>query len=133
MYVMSEHVFTTYTLYIFIGTTVIVANVHQWNDEVTVLCVFQHTLSKMCYVQLVSDVMRGFYKRVYIEGEEEASHTFTGLMSGTYTVLVYGLERGEATCSPPEPDYVTVVYVNTTLHTSETLTLTPGITSMSHV
>ena len=89
------------------------AYVHQWNDGIHVLCVFQHTLSDKCYVQLVSTIMGGFHEGEYLEGEEEASYSFTNLASGTYTVLVYGLKR-EVSCLPPhDPDYITVVSVNT--------------------
>ena len=54
-------------------------------------CTFQYTLSEKCYVQLVSDVMDGYHEGVYLEGETEASHNFTGLLSGTYVILVHGL------------------------------------------
>ena len=104
-----------------VGTTVILVNVHQWNDGVDVSCIFRHTLSDKCYVQLVSGVMGGFHKGEYLEGEEEASHSFTGLVSGTYTVLVFGLEREETSCSPPDdPDYITVVSVSALQQTSVT-------------
>ena len=88
----------------------------------------------MCYIQLVSDVMSGFHAGQYLEGEGEASHRFTGLMSGTYTVLVYAVRRGETSCSPPhDPDYVTVASVTAGQHTPVTsihvpvITHTPGV------
>ena len=105
----------------------ILVNVHQWNDGVDVSCIFQHTLSDKCYVQLVSCVMGGFHEGEYLEGEEEASHSFTDLVSGTYTVLVYGLEREKISCSPPDdPDYITVVSMSALQQTS--LTSVPVIT-----
>ena len=66
-------------------------NVQQFSGGIHVRCIFQHTLSEKCYVQLVSDIMNGFNDREYLEGENKASHMFTDLVSGTYTVLVYGL------------------------------------------
>ena len=84
-------------------------------------CTFQYTLSEKCYVQLVSDVMDGYHEGVYLEGETEASHNFTGLLSGTYVILVYGL-RGDSTACPPlgGPDYITVANVTTSELTSNT-------------
>ena len=115
----------------------ILVTVYQLRDEITVLCVFQHTLSNMCYVQLVSDVMSGFNKGQHLEGGGGASHSFTGLMSGTYTVLVYGLGREETSCSPPhDPDYVTVVSVTGSQHASVTsvpvVTHEPGVIVYTH-
>ena len=121
-----------------IGTTVILVTVYQLRDEITVLCVFRHTLSNMCYVQLVSDVMSGFHEGQHLEGEGGASHSFTDLMSGTYTVLVYGLGREETSCSPPhDPDYVTVVSVTASQHASVTsvpvITHEPGVIVYTHI
>lgn len=90
----------------------ILVYVDQWNDRIDVLCMFQHTLSDKCYIQLVMD---WFHKGDYVEGAVEANYSFTGLESGTYTVLVYGLESGVEHCLPPgDPDYITVVSVSAT-------------------
>ena len=87
----------------------------QLNDDITVRCIFERTLSERCYVQLVSGVMGGFHKVVYLEGEDETSYSFTGLTSGTYTVLVYGQSRETQFCSPPgDPDYITAISVGAT-------------------
>lgn len=92
------------------GTTVILVYVIQLNDRIDVLCVFQYTLSDKCYIQLV---MNWFHKGEYVEGAVQANHSFTSLESGTYTVLVYGLENEGEHCSPPhDPDYTTVVSVS---------------------
>ena len=113
---MAAWSYTCVTFNLIIGTTLISVNVNQANDGVDILCSFQHTLAKSCYVQLVSDM---FHEGQYLEGEGEASHSFTGLNSGTYTVLVYGLGREETSCSPPhDPDYVTVVSVTANQHIS---------------
>ena len=112
-----------------IGTRVILVNVHLGEDGVDVLCSFQHTLAESCYVQLVSDM---FHDGEYLEGsrEGEASHSFTGLMSGTYTVLVYGVGRKETSCLPlfHDPDYVTVVNVTVSQHSPVTSIHVPVIT-----
>ena len=110
--------------------------IHQWTDEVYVSCIFPHTLSDMCYVQLVSDIMNGFHEAEYLEGEEEASHRFTGLVPGTYTVLVYGLGKEEVSCLlPRDPDYITVVNVITTKHASVTSApvITPELSTCIHI
>ena len=62
---------------------------------------------------IVTDALSGFHEGEYLEGEERASHSFTGVLPGTYTVLIYGLDREEVSFSPPDgPDYVTVVSVS---------------------
>ena len=54
-----------------------------------------------------------FYDGEYLEGDEEASHSFTRLQPAKYTVLIYGMEREMRSFSLPDgPDYVTVVNVN---------------------
>ena len=94
------------------GTTVILANVQHWNDGLNVTCIFSTTLSEKCYVQIVTDAVSGFHEGEYLEGEDRASHSFTGLWPGTYTVLVYGMDREEVFISLPDgPDYVSVVSV----------------------
>ena len=74
---------------------------------VVVRCVFRHTLSQRCYVQLVSG---GLYQAVCMEGEGEGSHRFTDLSATTYSVLVYGV-TGDESCPAisRDPDYITVV------------------------
>lgn len=90
----------------------ILVYVNQWNDRIDVLCVFQNALSDKCYIQLV---MNWFHKGEYVEGAVQANHSFTSLASGTYTVLVFGLENGVEHCSPlRDPDYTTVVSVSAT-------------------
>ena len=85
--------------------------------EVVVRCVYRHTLSERCYVQLVSsEVEGGFYHGGCVEGEGEGVHRFSGLLPASYTVLVYGLtatEREEDSCSPTagDPDYISVATV----------------------
>ena len=104
--------------------------VHQWTDEVDVSCIFHHTLSDKCFVQLVSDIMDGFHEAANLEGEEKASYRFTDLVPGTYIVLVYGLGIEDVSCSlSRDPDYITVVNVITTSYTSESVTSAPVITS----
>ena len=120
--------YTCVTFNLIIGTTLILVNVNQANDGVDVLCSFQYALAKSCYVQLVSDT---FHEGQYLEGEGEAiaSHSFTGLNSGTYTVLVYGLSREETSCSPPhDPDYVTVVSVTAIASQHTSVASVPVIT-----
>ena len=64
-------------------------------------------------MQIVTDAVSGFHEGEYLEGEERASHSFTGLCPGTYTVLVYGMDREEVSISPLDgPDYVSVVRVS---------------------
>ena len=95
-----------------IGTTVIMVDIQQLNGGVAVRCIFQHTLSQICYVQLVGSASGGFHEGICLQGERQASHMFTGLVSSTYTVLVYGLRRDEASCSLyGDPDYITIVDV----------------------
>ena len=94
------------------GTRVISVEVWEEGGEVVVRCVFRHTLSERCHVQLVSGEGGGFYQGGCVEDENEGSHRFTGLYSPTtYTVLVYGLPRAAETCSPSggDPDYITVI------------------------
>ena len=43
-------------------------------------CIFQHTLSQICYVQLVDSASGGFHEGAYLHGEGKASHIFTGLV-----------------------------------------------------
>ena len=95
-------------------------DVQELEGVVVVRCVFRHTLSKRCYVQLVSGVEGGFYEGGCVEGEGEASLRFPGLSPATYTVLVYGLE---ISCSygGGTPDYITVVTVSGPCPTSVTI------------
>ena len=88
-------------------------NVQHWNDGLNVTCIFSNTLSEKCYVQVVTDAVSGFHEGEYLEGEERASHSFTGLWPGTYTVLVYGMDREEVFILHPSdgPDYVSLVNV----------------------
>ena len=91
--------------------------VEELEGEVVVRCVFRHTLSQRCYVQLVSsEVEGGFQEGGCVEGEGEGVHRFPGLLPATYTVLVYGLVAGggEDSCSPApgDPDYITVATVH---------------------
>ena len=92
--------------------------VEEVEGEVVVRCVFRHTLSERCYVQLVSSEMEeGFHQGGCVEGEGEGVHRFSGLLPASYTVLVYGLaaaEREEDSCSPTarSPDYISVATVS---------------------
>ena len=104
-----------------IGTTIIIVDVQQLTRGIHIKCKFQYTLSNKCYVQLVSEVMDGYYERVYLEGEREASHNFTELVSGVYTILVYGQRReGLSFQLPGDPDYITIARVATVQPTSVT-------------
>jgi hypothetical protein len=99
-----------------INTRVVGVEVSEVEGEVVVRCVFRHTLSQRCYVQLVSsEVEGGFQEGGCVEGEGEGVHRFPGLLPTTYTVLVYGLAAGggEDSCSPApgDPDYITVATV----------------------
>ncbi|CAI8051925.1 hypothetical protein GBAR_LOCUS28408 [Geodia barretti] len=79
-----------------INTRVVRVEVGELEGEVVVRCVFRHTLSQRCYVQLVSsEVEGGFQEGGCVEGEGEGVHRFPGLLPATYTVLVYGLVAGE--------------------------------------
>jgi hypothetical protein len=100
-----------------INTRVVGVEVSEVEGEVVVRCVFRHTLSQRCYVQLVSsEVEGGFQEGGCVEGEGEGVHRFPGLLPTTYTVLVYGLAAGggEDSCSPApgDPDYITVATVH---------------------
>ena len=101
----------------FPGTRVLIVEVEEMEREVVVRCVFRHTLSERCYVQLVSsEVERGFHQGGCVEGEGEGVHRFSGLLPASYTVLVYGLaaaEKEEDSCSPTagDPDYISVATV----------------------
>ena len=84
-------------------------------EEVVVRCVFRHTLSERCYIQLVSsELNEKFHKGECVVGKEQASYSFPDLLPATYTVLVYGLAAGEEPCSPNAggPDYITLVTVH---------------------
>ena len=100
-----------------LGTRVLTVEVEEMEREVVVRCVFRHTLSERCYVQLVSsEVEGGFQQGGCVEGEGEGVHRFSGLLPASYTVLVYGLaaaEREEDSCSPTagDPDYISVATV----------------------
>ena len=99
------------------GTRVLIVEVEELEGEVVVRCVFRHTLSQRCYVQLVSsEVEGGFQEGGCVEGEGEGVHRFPGLLPVTYTVLVYGLAAGGGvdSCSPApgDPDYITVATVH---------------------
>ena len=98
------------------GTGVIDVYVEQVTGGVIIVkCMFQHTLSVKCYIQLVSDVLGGYYEGVCLEGEGEASHIFNDLVSGTYTVLVYGLDTQHPYCLPSGyHDYITVINIDQT-------------------
>ena len=90
----------------------IMVDIQQLTGGVALRCIFQHTLSQTCYVQLVGSASGGFHEGACLQGEREASHMFTGLVSGTYAVLVYGQRRDEASCSLyGDPDYITVVSI----------------------
>ena len=93
------------------GTRVIDVDVEQVTGGVIIVkCMFHHTLLVKCYIQLVSDVLGGYYEGVCLEGEGEASHIFNDLVSGTYTVLVYGLDTQHPYCLPSGyHDYITVI------------------------
>ncbi|CAI8021838.1 hypothetical protein GBAR_LOCUS12880 [Geodia barretti] len=100
-----------------ISTRVLIVEVGELEGEVVVRCVFRHTLSQRCYVQLVSsEVEGGFQQGGCVEGEGEGVHRFSGLLPVTYTVLVYGLAvgGGEGSCSPAlgDPDFITVATVH---------------------
>ena len=103
--------------------------------EVVVRCVFRHTLSERCYVQLVSsEVKGGFHQGGCVEGE--GVHRFSGLLPASYTVLVYGLaaaEREEDSCSPTagHPDYISVATVYGP-HPSSPTSATDNITGILH-
>ena len=95
----------------------LIVEVGELEGEVVVRCVFRHTLSQRCYVQLVSsEVEGGFQEGGCVEGEGEGVHRFPGLLPATYTVLVYGLAvgGGEGSCSPTlgDPDFITVATVH---------------------
>ena len=101
------------------GTRVLTVEVEKIEGEVVVRCVFRHTLSESCYVQLVSsEVEGGFYQGGCVEGEGEGEgvHRFSGLLPASYTVLIYGLVEGEKEddCAPApgNPDYISVVTVS---------------------
>ena len=110
--------FFDFFLIIFTGTRVLTVEVEEMEREVVVRCVFRHTLSDRCYVQLVTHEMeRGFYQGGCVEGEGEGVRRFSGLLPASYTVLVYGLtatEREEDSCSPTarDPDYISVATVS---------------------
>ena len=114
------------TLYVFVDTTVIDVDVEQVTEDLIVKCIFQHTLSVKCYIQLVSYVLGGYHEGVCLEGEREASHIFNDLVSGTYTLLVYGLDTQHPYCLPTGyHDYITVINIDQT----QTLSITsPTIT-----
>jgi len=61
-------------------------------------------------VQVIESVT-GFYDAVYLEGEESESahHTLTGLQSGTYTIVVYGVEAEDSFSIADRPDYFTLI------------------------
>ncbi|CAI8019347.1 hypothetical protein GBAR_LOCUS11635 [Geodia barretti] len=107
---------TNSTATLSISTRVLIVEVEEFEGGVLVRCVFRHTLSERCYVQLVSsEVEGGFQVGWCVEGEGEGVHRFSSLLPATYTVLVYGMvaEGGVDTCSPVagEPDYITVTTV----------------------
>ena len=108
--------------------------VEEFEGGVLVRCVFRHTLSERCYVQLVSsEVEGGFQVGWCVEGEGEGVRRFPGLLPATYTVLVYGMAAGgvEDTCSPvADPDYITVTTVVGRPHPSPVATQ-PSLTSTS--
>lgn len=113
--VSSEHILRyRYTLCnIYTGTRVIKVEVKVLKEEVVVRCVFRHTLSERCYIQLVSSELKEkFHKGECVVGKEQASHSFPDLLLAIYTVLVYGLAAGEELCSPGGPDYITLVTVH---------------------
>ena len=104
--------------YCFSGTRVLRVELEEMVRGVVVRCVFRHTLSERCYVQLVSsEVEGGFYQGGCVEGEGEGVHRFSDLFPASYTVLVYGLaaaETEEDSCSPTarNPDYISVATVS---------------------
>ena len=120
----------------FTGTRVITVEVGEVGREVVVRCVFRHTLSERCHVQLVSEVGGGFHQGGCVEEEEEGegSLRFPSLLPATYTVLVHGLAGEEVYCSPGggAPDYITVATVGGPHPTSTTsLTSLPSVTDQT--
>ena len=119
----------------FPGTRVLIVEVEEMEREVVVRCVFRHTLSERCYVQLVSsEVEGGFHQGGCAEGEGEGVHRFSGLLPASYAVLVYGLaaaEREEDSCSPTagHPDYISVATVSGP-HPSSPTSATDNMTSI---
>ena len=113
-----------------VGTTVVDVDVEVMRLGVVVRCGFQYTLSEKCYVQLVSSIHGGYHEGECLEGGKDASNVFTGLMSGTYVVLVYGLGSQETRCLPSgHQDYITTININKpTLETS--ITYQKGMLSM---
>ena len=52
-----------------------------------------------------------FYDALYLEGEESESthHALTGLQSGSYTILVYGVGAEDSFSIADRPDYFTTI------------------------
>ena len=117
-----------HTYYFSKGTRVVDVDVEVVRGGVVVRCGFQDTLSDKCFVQLVSGAHGGYYEGECLEGGREASHVFTGLMSATYTVLVYGLDSQESSCLPSaHHNYITVITVMNGTQTPP-MTLLPTVT-----
>ena len=101
---------------IILGTTPVFADVQYSQERLNISCSFNHTLYQSCLVQVIESVT-GFYDALYLEGEESESahHTLTGLQSGTYTILVYGVEAENSFSVADKPDYFTLIRLPATL------------------
>lgn len=94
--------------------TDIIVDVELVTGAVIVQCIFDNIPIKKCYIQLVSDVLGGYHEGGCLEVEGVASHSFTDLVPGMYTLLVYGLDRKDELCLPSgHQDYITVFSITT--------------------
>ena len=75
-------------------------------NDVNIHCNFTHVLFHQCYIMAIGNA---YYGAVLLEGEQSANHTFTGLQSGIYTVLVYGVEEGDSFFQTDKPDFSTII------------------------
>ena len=93
-----------------LGTTPVLADIQYSQEHLNISCSFNHTLYQSCLVQVIESVS-GFYDALYLEGEESETvwHTITGLQSGNYTILIYGVEGKDSFSLAGRPDHFTTI------------------------
>ena len=86
------------------------------NRSLQVNCTYVNLLpSSGCHI-VVLGVSSDYYSAVYLQSVD--SHNFPDLQSGSYAVLVYGVEREDEFSLAQRPNFLSVVNVSVPLETT---------------
>ena len=108
------------------------ASAESTNRSLQVNCTYVNLLpSSGCHI-VVLGVSSDYYSAVYLQSVD--SHSFPDLQSGSYTVLVYGVEREDEFSLAQRPDFFSVVNVSVPLETPTAPTApTSAGATVSHI